>query len=146
MTPRYGSGSGSFYKQTKIVRKTLIFTVFCLLYYFLYLKTELICSFHLKSHWRKYQRVEGGGRTFKGEGCKDDYYTYNGMRVVGDGAADPLDLHQDQNKRHHSQRPRQHHKCPAKLNNITIKIKTLQGSFYSRVSCLTNQRPYFLIL
>ncbi len=58
-------------------------------------------------------------------------YTYNGMRVVGDGAADPLDLLQDQNKRHHSQRPRQHHKCPTKFNNIKIKLKTLcRASFF----------------
>ncbi len=48
------------------------------------------------------ERVQEDGCTFKSEGCKDGY-TYNGMRVVGDGAADPLDLHQDQNKRHHSQ-------------------------------------------
>jgi hypothetical protein len=70
------------------------------------------------------KRVEEDGCTFMGEGCKD-CYTYNGMRVVGDGAADPLDLHQNQNKRHHSQRPRQHHKGPEKSISIKIKIKTL---------------------
>jgi hypothetical protein len=35
---RYGSGSGSFYHQAKIVRKTLIPTVFWLLFDFLSLK------------------------------------------------------------------------------------------------------------
>ncbi len=37
----YGSGSGSFYYEAKIVRKTLISTVLWLLYYFLSLKNDV---------------------------------------------------------------------------------------------------------
>ncbi len=75
-------------------------------------------------------RIRNPGCSFDDGRVVRDGFTYNGMRVVGDGAADPLDLHQDQNKRHHSQRPRQHHKSPAKSINIRIKIKTLQGFFF----------------
>ncbi len=42
---RYGSGSGSFHHQTKIVRKTLISTVWWLFYDFLSLKKLCKCSF-----------------------------------------------------------------------------------------------------
>jgi hypothetical protein len=38
---RYGSESGSFYHQAKIIRKTLIPTVWFLLYDFLSLKNEV---------------------------------------------------------------------------------------------------------
>ncbi len=38
---RYGSGSGSFYDQTKLVRKTLIFTVWRILYDSLSLKNDV---------------------------------------------------------------------------------------------------------
>jgi hypothetical protein len=38
---RYGSRSGSFYRQAKMVRKTLIPTVLRLLYDFLSLKTDV---------------------------------------------------------------------------------------------------------
>jgi len=38
---RYGSGSGSFYNQAKIVRKTLIPTVLRLLYDFLSVKNDV---------------------------------------------------------------------------------------------------------
>jgi hypothetical protein len=42
ISQRYGSGSGSFYNQAKIVRKTLIPTVLWLLYYFLSLTNYLL--------------------------------------------------------------------------------------------------------
>jgi hypothetical protein len=41
ISTRYGSGSGSFYSQAKIVRKTLIAIVLGLLYDFLYLKNDV---------------------------------------------------------------------------------------------------------
>jgi hypothetical protein len=36
------------------------------------------------------KRVEEDGCTFMGEGCKDCYTSYNGMRVVGNGYVMPL--------------------------------------------------------
>jgi hypothetical protein len=48
-------------------------------------------------------RVVEDGYSYDDERVARVGHTYNGMRVVGDGAADPLDLHQDQNKCHHSQ-------------------------------------------
>jgi hypothetical protein len=41
ISQRHGSGSGSFYHQTKIVRKTLIPTVLLLLFDFLSLKNDV---------------------------------------------------------------------------------------------------------
>jgi hypothetical protein len=41
VSQRYGSGSGSFYLQAKIVRKTLISTVLLLLFYFSPLKNDV---------------------------------------------------------------------------------------------------------
>ncbi len=66
VSTRYGSGSGSFYHQAKMVRKTFIPPVLGLLYDFLSLKNDvnvlaskvinkkkLIFSCHLEGHWQK---------------------------------------------------------------------------------------------
>ncbi len=62
---RCGSGSGSFYDQAKIVRKTLIRTVLWLLLDFLSLKNDVYVpsksnkqkSFFLSCQWRKNSRI-----------------------------------------------------------------------------------------